>query len=206
MIENAASLTELESRSFDDFDLRAGRSGHVGIIYRGTVGERQRARLGGHGHTFGTQALDRFGQRARGAPSNMVDDVSFAWFRVAALHQDPHVAEAGRAILDGVDAPLELHALPAELRQQPGENFLRVRPTHLDVVQAEQLRILHDFDARPPWVFHERELVEARRRARWRDDLDACCFEFLHLRVEVREREAQVIDGASAARLRVLFP
>jgi hypothetical protein len=31
------------------------------------------------------------------------------------------------------------------------------------------------------------------------------CFEFLHLRIEIRERETYVVNGTSAARLRVIF-
>ena len=111
----------------------------------------------------------------------------------------------GALYLIGVEAPFELRALSAELRQQPGENLIRIRSTHMDVVQPEQFRILHHFDARAPRVFHEPELEEPGHIARRRDDLDARRFEFLHLRVDVREREAHVIDGASAARLRVRF-
>ena len=58
--------------------------------------------------------------------------------------------------------PFELGALAAELRQQPGENLIRVRSPHMDVVQSEQFRILHDFDARAPGVFHKAELEEPR--------------------------------------------
>src|SRR5712692_7987976 len=76
-------------------------------------------------------------------------------------------------------------------------------PRILDVVQPKQFWILHYFDARAPWVFHERELEEPGRLARWRDDLDTRRREFFHLRIKVREREPHMIDGASSARLRV---
>src|SRR5712692_1358382 len=127
----------------------------------------------------------------------------FTWLRVTALHQDPHVVEPGRAVFDGVDASLELCALSAELCQQPAEDLIRVWSTHMDVVQPEQFWILHYFDARAPWVFHERQLEEPGHLARWRDDLDARRSEFFHLRIEVREREPHMIDGASGARLRI---
>src|ERR1700730_5107298 len=72
----------------------------------------------------------------------------------------------------------------------------------MDVVQPEQFWILHYFDARAPWVFHERELEESGHLARWRDNLDARRSEFFHLRIEVREREPHMIDRTSGARLR----
>src|ERR1700676_5696071 len=73
----------------------------------------------------------------------------------------------------------------------------------MDVVQAELVRILYHLDARAPGVFDERELEKAGSFARRRDNLDARRFEFLHLHVEVGEGETNVIDDASAARLRV---
>src|SRR5579863_4194400 len=73
------------------------------------------------------------------------------------------------------------------------------------MVQPEQFRILYDFDARAPWVFHESELEKSGHLADRRDDPDARRFEFLRLRVDVREGEANVIDGASGARFRVRF-
>jgi hypothetical protein len=66
---------------------------------------------------------------------DVVDGVIFAWLRVTALHQDPHVVEPGRGVFDGVNAPLELSALSAELCQQPAEDLIWAWSTHMDVVQ-----------------------------------------------------------------------
>ena len=49
-----------------------------------------------------------------------------------------------------VDASLELLALAAELRQQPADDDFGIRPAHVDVVQAEQFRILHHLDLACP--------------------------------------------------------
>ena len=59
-----------------------------------------------HRNAFGAQTVDRFRQRARRAPADVIDGMAFAGLRVAFLHQDPHVAESGRAVLDGVAAAL----------------------------------------------------------------------------------------------------
>jgi len=99
----------------------------------------------------------------------------------------------------------DLTTLAAELGEKPAENLIRVRSAQMDVMQAEQFRILHDFDARAPRIFHECDLKEHRHFTRRGDDLDACRFEFLHFRVEVRDGETYVIDGASATGLRVRF-
>src|SRR6516164_3560617 len=125
--------------------------------------------------------------------------MALARLRVAALDEDPHVAEAGGAVLDGVDAPFELGALASEFGQQPGENVIRVRSTHVDMVKAEQFGILHDFDASAPRVFHKTEFEEAFDIARGRDDLNAGGLELFHLGVQIRKREAYVVDGAAAA-------
>ena len=100
-----------------------------------------------------------------------------------------------------VDAALELLALAAELVEQPRDHLFGIRAAHVHVMQAEQLRILHDLDARAPRVFDERQLEEAGHVARRRGDLDAGRLELLHLRVEIGDREADVIDGAAGARL-----
>src|SRR6185312_16345528 len=108
-----------QSGSLDDFDPRAVWSSHVGIVDSRTVRHRERARFAGYRHAFGAQAIDGFRQRAGRAEAEVVDGAPFAGLRIAALHQDPDGAEAGRTVLDAVDASLELCALTAELREHP---------------------------------------------------------------------------------------
>src|SRR5690348_4889682 len=124
MVAENVSLAGLESGTLDNLDLGAGGSGHVGEVDRGTFRERERARFGQNRHTFGAQLVNRLRQRTRGAPADVVDGMPLAWLRLALLHQDPHVAEAGRAVLNGVSSPFELRLLSAELRQHPTKNLI----------------------------------------------------------------------------------
>ena len=71
-------------------------------------------------------------------------------------------------VAHGVDPALELLALAAELVEQPRDHFLGIGSAHVNVMQAEQLGILHDLDARAPRVFDERELEESGHVARGR--------------------------------------
>ena len=61
----------------------------------------------------------------------------------------------------------------------------------MDVVQAEQFRILHNFDARAPWIFDKRQLEKPGHVAHRRDDFDAGSLEFLHLRVKIRRTRSR---------------
>jgi hypothetical protein len=51
--------------TLDNLDLDAGRSRDICEVDRGTVGERQGARFGEHGHTLGAQVVNRLRQRSR---------------------------------------------------------------------------------------------------------------------------------------------
>jgi hypothetical protein len=139
-------------------------------------------------------------------PTDVVDGAPLAWLRVTLLHQDPHVAEARRSVLDGVRASFELGTFPRRIspaaRVKTSSGF---GPRIWTWCSPSSFCILHYFDARTPWVFHECEFEEPRQFSRWRDDLDNGSFEFFHLRVKVRERETNVIDGASGAWFCVRF-
>ena len=83
----------------------------------------------------------------------MVDGVSLARLGFATSRENPHLAEAGRVVFYSVGDPFHLRALPAKLPQQPGENVVGIRSTKVYVVQSQQCLILHDYDARSPWIF-----------------------------------------------------
>src|SRR5215467_15382770 len=69
------------------------------------------------------------------------------------------------------------------------------------MMEAERLRVLHDLDLHAPWILDEPDLDEAWHRTERRDNLDARSLPLLHLRVEIGEREADVVDGGVGARL-----
>ena len=129
----------------------------------------------------------------------MIDRVAFARRRVAALDKDPDAA-----VSHAVDAILQLAGVAAELLLVPGERRRRIGRAQVDVVQPELLRVLHHFDPRAPRIVDERELEEAGHVARRVDDLRAGRFEILQRRVEVGDREADVIERAAGARLRLV--
>ena len=72
------------------------------------------------------------------------------------------------------------------------------------MVKSKGFGILNNLDLHAPRVFDESELEEPGDVPHGRDDFHAGRLEFLHLGVEVGEREADVIDGRSGARLRGL--
>src|SRR5215467_14883588 len=115
-------FTRLESGTLDHFDFGACGSGDVGEVDRRTVRERQRTRLGQYRYALRPQAVDHFGQRARGAPTDVIDCVVLARFGVASLGQNPHRAKPRHAVLNTIDPALHFRALSAVLRQKPGEN------------------------------------------------------------------------------------
>ena len=170
-------------------------------LIAGPFGSGQGPRLAGDRHALCPQTVDRVGQAARRSPADVIDRVPFARHRVAALGENPHVAEALRAVPDRVEPALELGPLAAELLQQPREDRFRIRTAQVDVMQAEQLGILHHFDARAPGILDEPKLEDAGTSRTGCDDLDARRLELLHLGVEIGEREADVIDRAARARL-----
>src|ERR1041385_7884065 len=73
----------------------------------------------------------------------------------------------------------------------------------MDVMQAEFFRVLYDLDPGAPRILYESEFEQALNVTRGRDDFHSGSFELLHLRVEVRDRKADVVQPASGARLPV---
>ena len=96
-----------------------------GKLIDGPFGSASGPRLAGDGHGLCAQTLDRVGQRTGRAPADVIDGVALARHRLAALDENPHVAEALRAVPNRVETPLELRPLAAELLQQPREDGFR---------------------------------------------------------------------------------
>ena len=97
--------------------------------------------------------------------------------------------------------PFSCCRLPPNLSSSQVIVLLRIRRAQVHVMQAEQLRILHDLDARAPRILEEGQLEQLRHVAHRRRHLDAGGLPLLHLGVEIGNREADVIDGAAGARL-----
>jgi len=133
----------------------------------------------------------------RHTPTEMIDGASDTRRGVAFGDEHPDAA-----VLEAVDSSFELCGVAAEPLLVPGQRDGRVGRAQVDVVEAERFGILHDLDPDAPWIFDESQLEEPGHVAHRRDDLDAGRFELFHLRVEVGEREADVIDGRARARLR----
>lgn len=87
----------------------------------------------------------------------MIDGVAFARHGVAALHQKPDTGQ-----LQSVDPVLELPALAGELLFIEDEHRGRIGPAQVHVMQAEFLRILHDFNPRAPRILDESEFEQPR--------------------------------------------
>src|SRR5471030_261437 len=179
--------------SLDELDLRASWSFEIREVDDGAAGELERPRLGGELHVLQFQLGDPRREVFR-APADVIDGVALARRRVATLNENPYAAPR-RAL----EAILELAGDAAELVLVPGERRHRIRRAQMHMMQPELRGILHDLDPRAPRIFDVPELEEPRHVAHRRHDLHAGGLELLHRRVEIGEREAEVIDRAAGA-------